>query len=935
VFVVLAAGIGLSAWAYLRGFQRELQVRVERELSTIADLKVEELVAWRAGQTREWAEFRASPFINAALGRAVGPGGHRDRAAIAAVIESKRARQDADAVLLLDRGGDVVLAAPADARPTVDEQAAVQRALAAREPVLDDGAPGDDLVVAMAVEPGEPESGVLLVRYDVARAITGMVLRWPHPASSAEPVLVRRDGDWIVPVTRPLHTDAPRLPLSLDIPTTRAVKGVVGIVACDDYRGVPVIAALRHVPGSSWYLSVKVDRAEVFGPERRHASVFGAVTLLLLTAAGGAAWLWWRAEVGAIDLRAHEMEQQALRRRFDALWSQANDIVVVFEPGGRLVDANQRALEVYGHGRDELQRLRLEDLRAVETHEVLPAQLAQVIAAGALRFETVHRRRDGTTFPVEVSASTLETSSGPMVLSVIRDIGERHAAAEAARYQATLLENLNDAVIGLDLDARITAWSGAAQRIYGYAPAEALGRPIAALLGGDLPEATDARIQAEIARTGRCRMEVRHARKDGRPLDIEITSVVIRDASGERAGFVAVHRDIGDRKRAEAEQRRLQSELVFADRLASIGTLAAGVAHEINNPLAFLVANLDYLGQQDAAWPGTTGGTERSDALREAREGARRIAEIARGLKAFGRRDGGAAAGPVDVRKAASAAANMAQALARPRARLVLDLAETPPVIGKEHELAQVVLNLVLNAVQAIPEGSPATNEVRVTSRAGEPGFVELAVRDTGTGIPPEVLGRMYDPFFTTKEVGEGSGLGLSICLGLVRGMGGSIDVETALGRGTTFTVRLPAAQATSPGPAEARRRPPRRARVLVLDDESMVCSAVRRSLEPDHDVVTMSDPRLALERLARGEDYDVVLCDLLMPHLSGMECYETLTRQRPEVARRMVFLTGGAFTPSARRFIEDHRARCIEKPFDPEELRARIADAVERLAVA
>jgi PAS domain S-box-containing protein len=684
------------------------------------------------------------------------------------------------------------------------------------------------------------------------------------------------------------------------------------------------------VSGSSWFLSVKVDRAEVFAPGRQQALAFGVMTLLLLSLAGGGVWFWWRAQMSAIERREHAVAEQALRGRFDALWSQANDIVLVLEPEGRLLDANERALAAYGYTREELRRMRAGDLRPGETNGQVDGQLGEVLARGSARFETVHQRKDGTTFPVEVSASRVEGPSGKLVLSVVRDISERRAAEAAARYQTTLLENLNDAVLGLDRLTHITAWAGAAQRIYGYGPEEALGWRISERLGGDLAEETSRSIEAEILRSGRCRMEIRHLRKDGTPVDIEVTSVAIRDRDGEIVGFVSVHRDIGDRKRAEAEQRRLQAELVFADRLASIGTLAAGVAHEINNPLAFLLANIDFVKYRLPSRDGDPEEADRAQALSEASEGARRIAEIVRALRAFGRRDGNSTPGPVDVRKAVNAATNMVQAQARPRARLTLDLAETPPVYGKEHELAQVVLNLVINAVQAVPEGKPGENEVRVTTHPARDGYVELSVSDTGVGIPKENLERIYDPFFTTKGVGEGSGLGLSICHGIVVGMGGTIRVESTVGRGTTFTVRLPTAPATQ---EQLTLRPPRRerhGRILVLDDEPLVCAAVKRSLEPDHEVVTVCDPHAAVERLAAGEDFDLVLCDLLMPRMSGIECFEELSRRRPEMARRMVFLTGGAFTPRVRQFLEDHGARCLEKPFEPEALRSKVGDVLE-----
>jgi PAS domain S-box-containing protein len=695
-----------------------------------------------------------------------------------------------------------------------------------------------------------------------------------------------------------------------------------------------VIAALARVPDSSWYLSVKVDRAEVFAPGREHALVFGIGTVLLLAIAGAAVWFWWRAQVSAIERRQHEIEEQALRDRFDALWSQANDIVYVFGSGRRFVDANDRALAAYGYTRDEFRGLRVEDLRTDETRDPLHDQLEQVYREGSIRFETVHQRKDGTSLPVEVSAARLEGHDEELILCVVRDISGQHAAASAARYQATLLDNLNDAVIGLDRTAHITAWAGAAQRIYGHSPEEALGRAIHELLGGDLPEETSHRIGEEIARCGRCHTEVRHVRKDGQPVDVEVTAVAVRDAAGQVSGFVAVHRDIGDRKRAEAERQRLHAELVFADRLASIGTLAAGVAHEINNPLTYLLSNLEYLDKQMA-------GPERDplvnhapvlEALHEARDGARRIGEIVRGLRIFSRRESSSSSGVSDVREAVNAAARMAQSQARSRARIVLDLADTPPVAGSEHELAQVALNLLMNAIQAVPEGRPAENEVRVSTRVGSGGLVELSVGDTGTGIAPELMARIFDPFFTTKGVGEGSGLGLSICHGIVEAMGGTISVKSAPGRGSTFTVRLLPAQPIQEDLPLGSAVSERRGRILVLDDEPMVCRAVRRTLEAQHEVVTLTDARSAVERLAGGEMFDLVLCDLAMPGMSGMECFEELSRRQPEMAKRMIFLTGGAFTPAARKFLEDNPGRCVEKPIESAALRARVFQA---LAVA
>jgi PAS domain S-box-containing protein len=794
VYAVVAISIAGSGGVYVHRSHQELRAQVERELSSIADSKVAQIVSWRASHLQEWAGLPANPFMAAVLRRAIRTGDQEVRRTLSQVLEGKRERQGALGVLLVDGNGRVVVATRGTAQPNARDLQLLRAALETRDPLVDDGEhAGDPLTVAASIG-GEPgERGALLIRYDLARSLTGIVRHWPQHARSAEPVLVRRDGDYVAAVTTPLHTTAPRLPLELDMPTTRAIKGANGIVECDDYRGIPVIAAVRPVPGTPWYLSAKVDRAEVFASGYDHAIAFGSATLLLLGIGAAAVWFWWSVNVARMRERERELEQRTLRYRFDALWSCANDGVLVLDADRRILDTNEHAVEAYGWSREELRRQRVDDLAANASRPDAQRRWEELQRAGSLRFETVHRRKDGGTFPVEVTSLILADEAA-YTLCVVRDISDREAAATAARYQATLLENLNDAVIGLDLDTRITAWAGAAQRIYGFSAEEALGRPVAELLRGDHAEEVRLEIAAEAIRTGRCCREVRRVRKDGQRVDVEVTAVLVRSSTGEPRGFVAVHRDLTDHHRAEQERQRLQAKLVFADRLASVGTLAAGVAHEINNPLSYLIGNLDHVKHELrtlALAPGE-GRVDQLAALDEAADGARRIGEIVRSLRMFSRRDREDANAVVSVNDAASAAVRMAQAQARPRAKLVVDLGEIPPIAGHEHEIAQVVLNLLLNAIQAIPEGRPRDNEVRLTTRVGSDGSVVLSVRDTGTGVAPEHLRHVFDPFFTTKKVGEGSGLGLSICHGIVERMGGTITLESAVGSGTTFTVRLP-----------------------------------------------------------------------------------------------------------------------------------------------
>jgi signal transduction histidine kinase len=384
--------------------------------------------------------------------------------------------------------------------------------------------------------------------------------------------------------------------------------------------------------------------------------------------------------------------------------------------------------------------------------------------------------------------------------------------------------------------------------------------------------------------------------------------------------------------RGRVERERLTAQLMQADRMVATGTLAAGVAHEINNPLAYLIAALDFL-EEELRGIGRELPAERleeaSQALAEAREGAGRVRHIVRDLRTFSRADD-ERQGPVDLRRVIESSINIAYNEIKHRARLVKDYGKTPPVLANEARLGQVFLNLLVNAAQAIPEGRAGENEIRVVTRIDDAGAVVVEVRDTGTGIAPEILGRIFDPFFTTKPLGVGTGLGLSICRNIVVALGGEIGVESRLGRGTVFRLRLPPAPAQTeeerPQPALAMGR---RGRVLVVDDEPVVGKAVRRVLGPEHEVVVLTSAREAREKLAQGERFDAIICDLMMPEVTGMDLHAELTALAPDQAARMILLTGGAFTPRARQFLDQVPNPRVEKPFDSANLRAVVRGLV------
>jgi nitrogen-specific signal transduction histidine kinase/CheY-like chemotaxis protein len=394
-----------------------------------------------------------------------------------------------------------------------------------------------------------------------------------------------------------------------------------------------------------------------------------------------------------------------------------------------------------------------------------------------------------------------------------------------------------------------------------------------------------------------------------------------------------------ERELREAENRRernkMHEQLLISDRMASVGILAAGVAHEINNPLASVIANLS-LAIRDLAdvsnQQGETALRDLQDELSDARDSAERIRNIVRDLKLFSRADDDQR-GPVDVRRVLESSLRMAWNEIRHRARLIKNYAAVPAINANESRLGQVFLNLIVNAAQSMPEGRAEANEIRVATSVGPGGSVLVEISDTGSGMGPDVIKRLFTPFFTTKPVGVGTGLGLSICHRIITSIGGQIEVESTLGVGSTFKVVLPVIatsfETLEPAP-RAIRAAVRRGRVLVIDDEPMIANVVRKTLAHDHDVTTVNRAQDALAKVLSGERFDVILCDLMMPEMTGMDLHAELVQSVPEQADQMIFLTGGAFTARARAFLDQATNLRVEKPFDTVALRAIVNDRVK-----
>jgi len=392
--------------------------------------------------------------------------------------------------------------------------------------------------------------------------------------------------------------------------------------------------------------------------------------------------------------------------------------------------------------------------------------------------------------------------------------------------------------------------------------------------------------------------------------------------------LVASGRDVTD-------HHRLRAQLLVSDRMASLGTLAAGIAHEINNPLSYVLGNLDVMSETRSS-PGR--GDEFAAALDDATDGAQRVRKIVQGLRSFSRAEEEKRV-ELDIADVLRGAIRLTANEVRHRAQLVCELGATPRVVADDGRLTQVFINLIVNAAHAIPEGRSDDNRITVRTFGDAQGLAVVEVEDTGGGMSQAVQARVFDPFFTTKEVGRGTGLGLSICHGIVNALGGRIAIESSEGRGTLVRVVLPpaaVAEVAAPPPVESPAAArPQPLRILVVDDEPRVLEMLARVLRRDHEVVTATCGDAAIEQICGGATFDVIVSDVMMPNMTGLELLDELQRNAPAQARRMVFLSGGVFTPEARARLDEIGVVQLEKPISAQQLRSAVRSVASAAATA
>jgi PAS domain S-box-containing protein len=636
-------------------------------------------------------------------------------------------------------------------------------------------------------------------------------------------------------------------------------------------------------------------------------------------------------ELSALQAQVTENHDALLRTEqdFRAILDRLPDAVAILQQG-HVVFANPALRSQLGEvGPGDLVGRTLQDLVVPGDHGLASDLVAEGVDPGR-RFLLRLRRSDAQAVVVEASPLVAIRFSGePAQLFVARDVTEQHAAESALREsEATsraLLEALPHIVLRISRAGRISACSAGSLLAAPLRAEDFVGRTVDELL------AVVPTLAAEHIATGRALMD--QVLGDGSPRMFELDLTML---AGPLAYECEVTRLDEDQVlvivRDVTERRRMASQLAMTDRLASLGTLAAGMAHEINNPLTYVLSNIDVIRQATGEAHSLAGGDLLlvHEAAREAFSGAERVRHIVRDLRTFTRAPTDAPSARMDVQEVLAGAVNIVSNQIRHRARLVRHFGPVAPVRGSEARLGQVFLNLLVNAAHAIPVGAAEGNEIGVATLTDANGNVVIEVSDTGPGIPPEVRERIFDPFFSTKPNSVGTGLGLTICHDIVHRMGGHIELSTDLGKGTTFRVVLPPAppsHSVAPGDPGPLSMPRRRGRILIVDDEPAVARALAR-LVRTHEVQVARDGADALRLIAEDPRWDVIFCDLMMPNVSGVEFYEQLRTRHPELLGRLAFMTGGAFTDRARELLIVSAVPRLDKPFDA----ATVHAVVQRL---
>ena len=629
----------------------------------------------------------------------------------------------------------------------------------------------------------------------------------------------------------------------------------------------------------------------------------------------------------------HKRTEETLRQpeeRYRTIVEEMEEVYYELDLDGNYTFFNDVMCKQLGRTREELMGMNYRVYTPEEDVKSVYKIYNEVYRTGKPRrwYPMVNIRKDGTRIFVEDSIFPLRSATGEIVgfKGISRDVTERKRAEEALRQSEekyrTILEEMDEGYYEVDVAGSYTFLNDVVCAMLGYTRKELMGMNYR-IYTPEEDIRSVYKVYNEVYRTGKPRRwyPMVNIRKDGTRIFVENSILPIRNPEGEINGFRGISRDVTERKRMEEERRQMEQKAQLASRLASVGEMASGIAHEINNPLTGVIGYAQLLLQEDLPE------NIRKD-LETINDGAQRVANVIQRLLAFARQSkpqrtyvhiNEVVATTLDLRGYHLETSNIKVA-----AQLAPDL---PVTIADAGQLQQVFLNLIVNAET---EMKLARGSGRLTVKTEQiDTIIRISFEDDGPGIAKENLERIFDPFFTTRQVGQGTGLGLSVCYGIVSEHGGRIYAESKPGRGATFIVELPIItedkQLEFAEPAVQEQQKVTGAKILVVDDEPVVREFISKVLTDEgHQVETVDNGEDAL-KMVKSKRYRIILLDIKMPGMSGIELYKRFQKIAPSLARRVVFVTGDIMGARTTAFLSKAKSPYITKPFDAKQLKIAI----------